>query len=74
MKKKDTLYPQHVLFLLAVTLIMACNGCSTTDPKGNAVYIRMGAEPNGLNPLTTEDGGSILITNQIFQRRCSLYV
>lgn len=68
MKKKDTLYSQHILFLLAVMLIMACNGCpKSSNLTGNAVYIRMGAEPNGLNPLTTEDGSSIQITTQIFQ-------
>lgn len=61
--------PTNLLFFVAViALFNACKSDSTNTPlTGNAVYVRLAAEPNGLNPLTTEDGSSIQVTSQIFQ-------
>ena len=69
MKRKFALNPTNLLFFVAViALLNACKSDNTKTPlTGNAVYIRLAAEPNGLNPLSTEDGSSIQITSQIFQ-------
>ena len=75
MKGKNTLCIHHILFFgIAFTLLMAFSACKN-DPKttaqtpitGNNVYIRLPAEPPSLNLLTTENGASIQIGNQIFQ-------
>jgi peptide/nickel transport system substrate-binding protein len=69
MKRKFALNPTNLLFFVAViALFNACKSDNAKTPlTGNAVYVRLAAEPNGLNPLTTEDGSSIQITSQIFQ-------
>jgi peptide/nickel transport system substrate-binding protein len=69
MKRKLTLNPTHLLFFVAIfTLLNACkNDNSKTPLTGNAVYIRLGNEPSGLNPLTTEDASALQVTSQIFQ-------
>jgi peptide/nickel transport system substrate-binding protein len=69
MKRKFAFNPTDLLFFIAViALLDACKSDNTKTPlTGNAVYIRLAAEPNGLNPLTTEDGSSIQVTSQIFQ-------
>ncbi len=76
MKGKNTLRPRHILFFCtAFTLLTAFSACKNTEPKansstpitGNNVYVRLPAEPNGLNLLTTENAASIQVGNQIFQ-------
>lgn len=75
MKKKITFPSILVLFSgVLLTLLAVFNGCKN-DPKattatpltGNAVYVRLGNEPNSLNLLTTEDASGIQVGNQIFQ-------
>jgi peptide/nickel transport system substrate-binding protein len=69
MKRKFAFYPTTLLFFIAViTLFNACIGDNSKSPlTGNDVYIRLGNEPNGLNPLTTEDASALQVTNQMFQ-------
>jgi peptide/nickel transport system substrate-binding protein len=69
MKRKFAFYPTTLLLFIAViTLFNACIGDKTKSPlTGNDVYIRLGNEPNGLNPLTTEDASALQVTNQMFQ-------
>jgi peptide/nickel transport system substrate-binding protein len=69
MKRKIALNPTNLLFFVAViALFNACKSDNSKGPlTGNAVYVRLGSEPSGLNPLTTEDASSIQVTSQIFQ-------
>ncbi|MDZ7877584.1 MAG: ABC transporter substrate-binding protein [Saprospiraceae bacterium] len=68
MKRKFAFYPTILLLsVAAITLYSACGDNSKSPLTGNDVYIRLGNEPNGLNPLTTEDASAIQVTSQIFQ-------
>ncbi len=72
MEKKYALNPTRFLLLAAfLTLVAACKNNSKTDTAapltGNDVYVRLGSEPNSLNPLTTEDASAMQVMNQMFQ-------
>lgn len=79
MRITTTIRPKHLLLLSTVLMFLAALNACKNDPKtatsattstpltGNAVYVRLGSEPNSLNLLTTEDASSIQVGNQIFQ-------
>ena len=75
MKEKTTVCPKQALFFGTLfTFVMAFSACKN-DPKatvstpitGNNVYVRLAAEPDGLNLLTTETAASMQVGEQIFQ-------
>jgi peptide/nickel transport system substrate-binding protein len=60
-----------ILAILAFSLgsicfFQACKGDKTLSQKGNKAYVRIPAEPQRLNPLTTEEANSIQVMGHIF--------